>query len=122
MNYRREQKQLIASFEELVAPYVSSVERAQTLHAYLTHKDGRKFEAFISHGDLSKIFSMRESPIRIADDTPCLHGLLSWKKTSWAEARQDYLMGDSLLTIALDGSWLAICQEMGEMRLYLPDK
>ncbi len=122
MNERREQKQLRARFCELAAPFLKPG-REDALRAYALHKGGRKLADFISHGELGKLFALHERQGSIPADAPCLYGLCTWRQGSYAEACSAAfgLCGDeSGIIIALDGSWMAICQENSSPTLYSP--
>ncbi len=118
----RENQRLRELFCTLAAPFVR-LGREDTLRSYATRKGGEKLEALVSHGELDKLFALRELVCDIPDGTPCLYGLCSWAQGSYAEACRKAFgaYGDgSGIIIALDGSWMAVCREDGEPRLYAP--
>ncbi len=119
MSSGKEQKQLRELFCELVAPFILPG-RGESLRARVTHREGRKFERFISHGALSEIFSLREVAQQPPAETPCLYGLCRWEKSCWAAAEKACAWGGSAVVITLDGCLLAIQQENGNLRLYRP--
>ncbi len=120
-NARKEQKELLELFCALIAPYVRPGAE-ETLRACLTHKEGRKFDALVCHGDLSKLFALREVKRLIPEEAPCLCGINTREKLPWAEAEKELMWNDSGLALALDGSWMAIRQELDELRIYVPNE